>query len=57
MIDPENGDLRPHCPKCEMRMITTRSPAELSMLECLRCGHTEARPIGISSPRQGARQD
>jgi ribosomal protein S27AE len=31
---------RPHCPKCQMRMITVSHPAPAKH-ECLRCGHTE----------------
>jgi tRNA(Ile2) C34 agmatinyltransferase TiaS len=50
MIDPEQGP-RPLCPKCGMRMITTGTPPAPRMLECLRCGHTEAKQPGFSSPR------
>jgi predicted RNA-binding Zn-ribbon protein involved in translation (DUF1610 family) len=35
---------RPHCPRCEMRMIAVREPAP--KYECLRCGHAEAAAIG-----------
>jgi hypothetical protein len=34
---------RPHCPDCDMRMITIREPT--AKLECLRCGHTE--PVAV----------
>ena len=34
-----NEPARPHCPECQMRMITVRDPK--SQHECLRCGHVE----------------
>ena len=51
MAGPESNDTRPHCPKCQMRMITTGTPPAPRMWECLRCGHTEIVPTGISWPQ------
>jgi predicted nucleic-acid-binding Zn-ribbon protein len=51
MVDSESNDARPHCPKCQMHMITTGTPPAPRMLECLRCGYTEVVPTGINSRR------
>lgn len=42
--------LRPRCPKCQMRMISTSVAAaakgfENRTFECLKCGHTESRTV------------
>jgi hypothetical protein len=31
---------RPHCPQCEMRMITVRAPPP-AKYECLRCNYSQ----------------
>jgi hypothetical protein len=46
---------RPVCPKCDMRMITTRTLPGSKTMECLRCGHQElillSRVIGLEEKR------
>ena len=39
-LDEDDGPERPHCRKCQMRMITIRNPKP--KFECLRCGYAEA---------------
>jgi ribosomal protein S27AE len=49
VVDPESNDARPHCPKCQMRMITTGTLPAPRRWECLRCGYTAAVPAEINS--------
>ena len=53
--DPELLPIqRPRCPKCQMRMVSTKVPAaedglEDRTFECLKCGQVETRRI-IADP-------
>ncbi|MET4384840.1 rubredoxin [Bradyrhizobium sp. F1.4.3] len=46
--DPELLPIRPRCPECQMRMISTNVVAEANGFEdrtfqCSKCGHIETR--------------
>jgi hypothetical protein len=46
--------LRPRCPKCQMRMISTAVAAAAAGFEdrtfgCMRCGHVETRQLVADS--------
>jgi tRNA(Ile2) C34 agmatinyltransferase TiaS len=55
--DPELLPIhRPHCPKCQMRMITARVSGQVMgcenrMFRCAKCGHSETRMLA-SEPLQ-----
>jgi hypothetical protein len=47
---PELLPIRPHCPDCEARMITSAvsdgpTGLEQRMFECAQCGHSETRTV------------
>jgi ribosomal protein S27AE len=57
VVDPESNDARPHCPKCQMRMITVGTLPAPRRWECLRCGYTAAVATEINSQQPDRPRD